>query len=104
MSTFENVTIDTKANIYFDGNVTSRKVTFANGEVKTLGIMMPGEYTFGTEKKEIMDIQHGDVSVQLPGSDSWVDISAGETFEVEANASFNIKVSSITDYCCSYID
>ena len=31
-------------NIYFDGNVTSRTVVFENGEKKTLGIMLKGEY------------------------------------------------------------
>ena len=54
MSKFENVTVVKAANIYYDGKVTSRVVEFANGDIKTLGIMMPGEYHFGTEKKEII--------------------------------------------------
>lgn len=31
MSSFENVTVLTKANVYFDGKVTSRTVQFADG-------------------------------------------------------------------------
>ena len=50
MSAFNNVTVTREANVYFDGNVTSRVVTFEDGTTKTFGIMMPGEYTFVTEK------------------------------------------------------
>ena len=52
MSTFKNVEISKEANIYFDGKVTSRKVKFRDGVVKTLGIMMPGSFEFGTEQNE----------------------------------------------------
>ena len=49
MSEFANVTVIKEANVYFDGKVTSRTITFANGSTKTLVIMQPGEYTFTTE-------------------------------------------------------
>ena len=100
---FENVTIKKAVNSYFDGKVTSRTVTFADGEVKSLGIMLPGAYKFGTEDKEIMEILSGDLIVKLPKSETWKNIKGGESFEVPANSSFEVKVSEITDYCCSYI-
>jgi uncharacterized protein YaiE (UPF0345 family) len=103
MSKFENVTVVKAANIYFDGKVSSRVVEFANGDVKTLGIMMPGEYRFGTEKKEIMEILSGQVEILLPGEDLWHKISGGDTFEVAPDSAFDIKVMAVTDYCCSYI-
>ena len=103
MNKFENVTVAKAANIYFDGNVTSRVVEFDNGDVKTLGIMMPGEYRFGTEKKEIMEILSGQVEILLPGEDLWRKIAGGDTFEVPADSAFDIKVMAVTDYCCSYI-
>ncbi|MDO6445234.1 pyrimidine/purine nucleoside phosphorylase [Colwellia sp. 1_MG-2023] len=103
MSQFNNVTIDVAANVYFDGKVTSRKVTFADGSFKTLGIMMVGEYEFGTEAAELMEITAGDISILLPNSDEWLDIKGGESFNVPANASFKVKVKSLTDYCCSYL-
>lgn len=103
MNKFENVTVVKAANIYFDGKVTSRVVEFDNGDVKTLGIMMPGEYRFGTEKKEIMEILSGQVEILLPGEDLWRKISGGDTFEVPADSAFDIKVMAVTDYCCSYI-
>ena len=104
MSEFTNVTVIKEANIYFDGNVTSRTVLFADGSKKTLGIMMPGEYEFGTEKKEIMEIMQGDLEILLPGSEEWQKISGKESFEVPANSKFGIRINTITDYCCSYID
>jgi purine/pyrimidine-nucleoside phosphorylase len=104
MSNFENVTVDRKANIYFAGRVTSRTITLPSGETKTLGIMMPGEYHFGTEKKELMEIQAGNVEVLLPGETEWQTFGPDSSFEVPAKSSFDIKVASITDYCCSYLD
>jgi len=38
------VAIVKKANIYYDGKVTSRTIEFEDGSVKSLGIMLPGEY------------------------------------------------------------
>lgn len=103
MSSFENVTLIKKANIYFDGKVTSRTVLFSDGEKKTLGIMMPGEYEFGTGLKEVMDIMAGNLDVLLPGTESWKTVKEGQTFEVPADSSFKLKVKEVTDYCCSYI-
>lgn len=104
MSKFKNVTVVKAANVYFEGKVTSRVVEFESGEVKTLGIMLPGEYRFSTAKKEIMEILSGNVEILLPGSERWQKIVGGESFEVPANAAFDIKVMEVTDYCCSYID
>ena len=103
MSNFEGVTVVKKANVYFEGKVTSRAVLFADGTKKTLGIMLPGEYEFGTDSKEIMEILAGDLSVLLPGESVWTDIQGEGEFTVPANAKFKLKVRTVTDYCCSYI-
>lgn len=103
MSEFKNITIVKKANVYFDGKVTSRTLVFPDGSKKTLGIMLPGEYEFNTAEKEIMEIFAGDLEVLLPGSTGWKTISSGETFEVPAQSKFNLKIKTLTDYCCSFI-
>jgi uncharacterized protein YaiE (UPF0345 family) len=103
MQEFKNVTVVKKANIYFEGKVTSRTVLFPDGSKKTLGIMFPGEYEFGTAEKEIMEILAGDLEVLLPGAPGWRTVAAGESFEVPAQAKFKLKVKRLTDYCCSYI-
>ncbi|HEY9016990.1 pyrimidine/purine nucleoside phosphorylase [Thiomicrospira sp.] len=99
---FENVTVVKQANIYFDGKVTSRVVKFNDGSRKTLGIMMPGDYEFGTDENELMEIMAGEVEILLPGETQWQTIKGGESFKVPANAKFGIKVKSVTDYCCTY--
>lgn len=104
MSDFENVTVAREANVYFDGKVTSRTIHTADGMRKTLGVMLPGDYEFGAEAAEEMDISSGDLDVLLPDSDGWQRITGPEVFHVPANASFKLKVHSITNYCCSYAD
>jgi purine/pyrimidine-nucleoside phosphorylase len=103
VSEFNNVSVVKEANIYFDGKVTSRTVVFADGTRKTLGIMMPGEYNFNTGSAELMEILSGELTVLLPGSSDWVDVKGGAAFEVPENASFKMKVTQLTDYCCSYL-
>jgi len=103
MSEFKNVTVVKKANIYFDGKVSSRTILFSDGSKKTLGLMLPGEYEFGTASKERMEILAGDLDVLLPGAKGWKTVKEGESFDVPAQSKFNLKVRSITDYCCSYM-
>ena len=102
MSSFTNVEVVKAANIYFDGKVTSRVVKFSDGTNKTLGIMMPGDFEFGTDQYELMEIQAGEMAVLLPGADEWITITGGQSFEVPANSSFKLQVKSVVDYCCSY--
>lgn len=104
MKEFNNISIIKKANIYFDGNVSSRTITFEDGSTKTLGIMLPGEYEFNTDKKELMEIYSGKVEVLLPDEDDWINIEADQNFYVKANSSFKIKVIQTTDYCCSFLE
>ena len=102
MSKFENVTAVKAANIYYDGKVTSRTLEFSDGTIKSLGIMMPGEYTFGTNEAEIMEILSGELEIKLP-NEEWKTLNTPETFNVPANSSFDLKIKVVTDYCCSYI-
>lgn len=102
MDAFKNVTVIKKANVYSEGKVTSRTVLFADGSKKTLGIMLPGEYTFGTDAQELMEILAGELEVLLPNETAWRTVQGGESFHVPAKASFRLKVTALTDYCCSY--
>ena len=103
MSEFSNVTVVKKANVYFDGQVTSRTIRFADGSLKTLGFMLPGEYTFNTADAEIMDILAGDLEILLPEATEWQAIKGEGSFNVPANAQFTVKIIAPTDYCCSFI-
>lgn len=103
MSEFRDVTVVKKANVYFGGKVTSRSIIFPDGSKKTLGIMLPGEYEFNTDDREIMEIISGDLEVLLPQEEDWQRIKGGESFEVPARSTFSLKVREISDYCCSFI-
>ena len=103
MSEFNSVTIVKPANVYFAGKVTSRTIKFPDSSIKSLGIMLPGEYEFGTVEKELMEILSGQLEVLLPGHEQWQTVTGGESFEVPANAKFKVKISAVTDYCCSYL-
>ncbi|MFI3184605.1 MAG: pyrimidine/purine nucleoside phosphorylase [Methylococcaceae bacterium] len=102
MSEFINATVVKKANVYFGGNVSSRTIKFADGTSKTLGFMLPGEYTFNTAEAELMEIMAGELDVLLPGSE-WRSVKDGESFDVPANSAFTMKVKTPSDYCCSFI-
>ena len=102
MSEFKNVTVIKEANVYFEGQVSSRTILFPDRSKKTLGIMLPGEYEFGTASKELMEILAGDLDVLLPEADGWKTVREGESLEVPAQSKFRLRVKSITDYCCSY--
>lgn len=103
MSEFKNVNVVKKANVYFNGAVTSRTIYFTDGSKKTLGIMNQGDYEFNTGDKEIIEVLGGEMTILLPGEAEWKTFKEGESFEVSANSSFKLKIKSIADYCCSYI-
>jgi hypothetical protein len=99
---YKNATITKKANVYFDGQVTSRSIVTIEGEKKTLGIMMPGSYSFNTGVAEIMEMIQGSCNVRLAGIDDWHSYHAGDSFNVPANSSFDIEVVELMDYVCHF--
>jgi len=103
MDNFKNVTVVKAANMYFGGQVTSRTLIFPDGSRKSLGVMLPGEYEFGTAEKEIMEILSGELEVMLPGASDWQLVKGGESFEVPPSSRFKVRVKTLTDYCCSFI-
>lgn len=102
MSVFSNVQVHKAANIYYEGQVTSRTVILEDGQKVTLGIMLPGNYEFGTASPEIMEILSGDLRVLLPGEQDWQEIQEPTSFSVPGNSSFKLEIRKVTDYCCSY--
>jgi uncharacterized protein YaiE (UPF0345 family) len=100
---FQNVTAVAKANVYFDGKVVSHTVRFADGTKKTLGLIYPGEYHFGTDAPERMEIVAGSCHVTLDGSKESRACAAGSSFDVPSKSGFTIRVESgIAEYVCSF--
>ncbi|MBA1192617.1 MAG: hypothetical protein K0S77_4000 [Pseudomonas sp.] len=92
-----------KVNEYFDGTVKSIAFTGQEGPA-TLGVMAPGEYEFGTAKREIMHVVSGALTAKLPGSDDWETFERGSQFQVPADSKFQLKVAVDTAYLCEYRD
>ena len=104
-SQFQNVTAIAKANVYFDGKVVSHSIIFPDASKKTLGLIYPGEYHFGTEKAEVMQIVAGTCSVKVDGEVEKRTYSAGSEFSVPAKSGFAIEVTSgICEYICSFVE
>ncbi|PYB86909.1 pyrimidine/purine nucleoside phosphorylase [Pseudomonas fulva] len=92
-----------KVNEYFNGTVKSIAFTGEEGPA-TVGVMAPGEYEFGTAKREIMHVVSGELVVQLPGSDAWETFATGTQFNVPADSKFQLQVKVDTAYLCEYRD
>lgn len=88
-------------NEYFDGKVKS--IGFQTKTLPaTVGVMDIGEYEFGTSQHETMTVVSGSLEITLKGESQSKLYQAGESFEVEANSSFNVKVVEQTAYLCTY--
>lgn len=99
---FKNVTVIKKANVYFEGKVTSRTILFEDGTKKTLGFMLAGEYEFNTDTEELMEVLGGDMEIMLKGETGYKTFNEGQSFVVPAKSSFKIIIGKFADYCCSY--
>jgi uncharacterized protein YaiE (UPF0345 family) len=101
---FAGVTVVTKANVYFDGNVVSHTVLFKDDTKKTLGLIRPGSYHFNTGAPERMEIIAGACRVTLDGSQGTNSYGAGTYFDVAGNSGFTIAVESgLCEYICSFL-
>ncbi|MDX2286167.1 MAG: pyrimidine/purine nucleoside phosphorylase [Bacteroidia bacterium] len=100
---FEQVSVEAKANIYFEGKVVSHTLLFPDGRKKTLGLIYPGSYHFNTAAAERMEITDGSCHVRLDGQDHEICHVAGGSFDVPAQSGFSIRVDGgICQYICSF--
>ena len=104
MNNYKNVDVDKLANIYFEGKVISRNIFLNDGSKKTLGVMLPGEYEFNTESRELMEIISGKLNLKLKDDDDWKLITEGNDFNVPKNSSFKVKVLELVNSSCSYFE
>ena len=90
-----------KTNEYFDGKVKS--IAF-QGQDKpaTVGVMAAGDYVFNTADKEKMTVVSGEMSIKFDADSEVVIFTAGESFDVAENSSFDVSVASDCAYLCVY--
>lgn len=102
MSQFDQVSVLTRANVYFDGKCVSHTVLFPDGSRKSVGVIFPGRLTFGTQAPEIMQVQAGRCRVRLAGQGDFAVYGQGDQFSVPGNSSFEIEALELVDYICSF--
>lgn len=90
-----------KTNEYFDGKVKSTAFETKEGPA-TIGVMAPGKYTFGTSTEEIMEVVSGCLFIKFPGGDKYIDYKKGESFKIEKDKEFGVKVEEESAYLCLY--
>jgi len=99
---FDNVSVSTQANVYFDGKCISHSITLADGTKKSIGVILPSTLTFNTATPEIMECVGGACEYKLSGSDAWVTSAEGEQFSVPGKSNFEIRVAQIYHYICHF--
>lgn len=101
---FQNVTVTTKANIFFDGKVVSHAIHLSDGSKKSLGLIYPGTFRFDVGTSEIMEITAGSCDVRIGEDGDLQSYGAGSAFNVPAGSFFEITVSDgIVEYICSFV-
>jgi|TARA_B110000467_G_C18298880_1_gene469917 uncharacterized protein YaiE (UPF0345 family) len=102
---FNNVSVEAKANIYFDGKVVSHSIVLKDGAKKTLGLIYPGSFHFNTDQAERMEIISGRCKVVQDDSEETISYLANDSFDVPTKSGFKIEVNEgICEYICSFID
>jgi hypothetical protein len=99
---FDHVSVYKKANIYFDGKCISHNLVFPDQTRKTVGVIMPGPLTFGTDTPEVMEIIEGKCRVRIGPDGDWKNYEGGQQFRVPAKTSFDVEVSEPVHYVCHF--
>ena len=89
-----------KHNRYFEDKVQSLGFADAEGDA-TVGVISPGEYSFGTSRPETMNVVSGVLWYRVPGK-SWLSASPGEGFDVPAGVTFEVKAEGPVSYLCRF--
>ncbi|MFB6069510.1 MAG: pyrimidine/purine nucleoside phosphorylase [Halanaeroarchaeum sp.] len=97
----KDVTVRKEANVYYEGHVTSRELETADGDRKTLGIVLPGEYEFETDEREDIEIVEGRGRFELPTGET-ISFEAGDVASIPSDTTFTFVADSVVDYYCSY--
>ncbi len=99
----DNVSVGKKANVFFDGKCVSHSVFFTDGTRKTVGVVMPGsQLVFNVGTPELMEITAGECQVKIAGEPAFKTYTAGTSFKVAANSSFEIHAKDEVNYVCSF--
>jgi len=95
-----NITIS-KANIFFNGNVTNRDISTNGVITHSLGIMLPGQYKWQTDNKETFYITQGLGTLKI-NDDIPQKLSRNAVVTVPDNSVFEFDIHETIDYEVRY--
>ena len=98
----DGVSIDTKANVYFEGRCVSHTIRLADGSRKSVGVILPAKLTFDTAAPETMEIVAGRCRVKLAGSTAVSEYGGGQSFSVPGQSHFEIEALEPVHYVCHF--
>ena len=101
---FDNVSVHRRAETLHEGRVSRRSVITADGEMKSLGLMLAGTYRLSTQDAETLEITAGRCRVKLAEQQTWSEYGPGERVRVPAHSHFEIEVDELLDFVCHYGD
>ncbi len=91
-----------KHNSYFDGKVQSLGFE-RNGRKQTAGVILPGEFHFGTDAPERMTVVSGELLARFSKDSAWVTYPMGSRFEIAGKSGFDVKATAPTAYLCEFL-
>ena len=98
---FDQVTVNKKANVFFDGKCVSQTVTLPSGERKSVGVILPSTLRFDLTTKEVMEVVDGTAHVSINGAAEQA-FAAGQSWAVEAGGYFVIRAEQPVHYVCHF--
>jgi len=98
---FEQVTVNKKANVFFDGKCVSHTVTLASGERKSVGVILTSTLRFDLSTREVMEVVDGTAHVSINGAAEQA-YAAGQSWTVEAGGYFIIRAEAPVHYVCHF--
>jgi len=68
----------------------------------SVGIIAPGEYQFGSLKKEIFTVTSGKIGFWVEDEEGWTTCNTGEEFNIPEHKNFKLTVIETSSYICFY--
>lgn len=101
MSSFEGVTVNKKANVYFDGKCVSHTVTLPSGVRKSVGVILPSTLRFDLSTREVMEVVSGTAYVVINDGEE-TKYEEGQSWEVQGGGFFIIRAEEPVHYVCHF--
>lgn len=79
-----------------------QSLSYEDEKKLSVGIIIPGEYHFGSIEKEITTVTSGSIEVLIEGNKEWHTYLKDDTFTIPAHKNFTFKTKEVSTYLCFY--